>query len=1237
MSAQPNNVGFELGDFTGWTGRTGSCCPINVPTVGIVAGRHEITSGGGFDAVVPSVPVVSPYGGTFSCKLGNELVGAQAERLIYTFTVDAANPVFTYHYAVLLEDNGHNASQQPRFQINIMDASGNTIPCGAYNVVAGSNIPGFQTYRHASYEPIRYKNWSLVAINLEDYIGQTITAQFQTGDCSQSGHFGYAYIDANVGPLRISGNFCPGDPQATLTAPPGFLSYLWSTGQTAQTIVVNNPTEGDTITVVCTPFQGGANCTTTLFYAFERSPDVDVDFTFSAPCGNEMVHFIDASTINGGDVDEWTWWVNGVYAGSDSTLDYSFPSPGNYEISLTTNSAVGCPDTIVRNVIVPSGIEGIAGTPTAGVYNGYGVSCPGASDGYIVVNINNGNPPYTYTWNVPNQNSDSIYGLPPGEYIVDIVDSEGCQTSDTAVLIPPPPLQIAPIVQDAVCYDGNQGKIFLNAFGGVSTLPYTYTWAHNPSLNADSATFLYAGVYSFTITDANGCTFDSSIAVSQPIQYDITHTYTDAICFGSSTGSITITGISGNTPPYTYQWSTSPADIMASVSGLPIDNYNCTVTDANGCTAVVSQVISQPPLLTVGLPKTNVRCFGDSSGSITAVPQGGVGGYTYSWSTGSIDGSIPNIPIGSYTVTVTDANGCTTEATTVITEPSVLEVSISSYDTKCYNDSSARAFSVVTGGTAPYNYVWSSSPLQTQPNAVNLRAGTYIITVTDINACTATASTVINQPPRLSVHITDTVHNICYDGRIGEATAVASGGSPGYRYVWNSVPLQYTVTAVQLGASQYTVTVTDDSACIASASVIIRQPTRLTATNLVNNALCFDSAQGSVKVFATGGTPQYTYAWNPDISTSDSVINVLRGDYSVTITDANGCTLSQTYSVGQPPRLYITAQGFDLSCYGANDGSVSIRANGGTPVYTYSLLRNNAVVATSSTGSFTGLREGSYLAQYADANGCIINQPVTVGQPSEIIIESIVADSVNCFGYSDGSISLLASGGTAPYRYILDTISENSWGLFNNLPQGFYRIRVYDSKGCFIDTSAVLYEPPYVTLYASPDSLVLDLGETKTIELSSNNSAIQYQWFPPEGLSCTTCDKVAVTTSSDLYYQVQGVTHPHDLDCIVEILIPVTVAPQYRVYVPNAFTPNTNGANDYYEIFGDKSTWLQMRFRIFNRWGEKVFEAADPYFKWDGTYKGVPVQANVYVYEMELTFMDGHTNPLQKGSITLIR
>src|SRR5690606_5945376 len=138
-------------------------------------------------------------------------------------------------------------------------------------------------------------------------------------------------------------------------------------------------------------------------------------------------------------------------------------------------------------------------------------------------------------------------------------------------------------------------------------------------------------------------------------------------------------------------------------------------------------------------------------------------------------------------------------------------------------DSSARAFSVVTGGTAPYNYVWSSSPLQTQPNAVNLRAGTYIITVTDLNACTATASTVINQPPRLSVYITDTVHNICYDGRIGEATAVASGGSPGYSYVWNSVPLQYTATAVQLGASQYTVTVTDDSACIASASVIIRQ------------------------------------------------------------------------------------------------------------------------------------------------------------------------------------------------------------------------------------------------------------------------------------------------------------------------------------------------------------------------------------------------------------------------------
>lgn len=1223
-----NNVDFETGTLTGWTGFTGTCCPINANTNGIVAGRHDITSGAGFDAVIGSIPVVSPYGGNYSCRLGNAVTGAQAERLIYTFLVDAANPVLTYHYAVILQDPSHDDDEQPRFQVDIRNAGGQTIPCGYQNYVASGNIPGFQ-----STGGVVWKNWSLVAIDLTDYIGQNITAEFRTGDCSQGGHYGYAYIDATIGPLVISGRFCPGDNVATLTAPAGFSAYQWSTGQNTQSIVVNNPVEGDTIRVTCTPFQGGAACATVLSFPFERSPIVDVDFEVDAFCGPTNAQLVDASAVatSGGEINEWKWFVNNVLVGTDSTFDYNFSGPGNYDITLISASTSGCPDTLTKTVTVPLGLSATTVLPA-----GFGVSCFDSQDGYAVARVQSGNPPYTFDWNNGAYSTDSIYNLAPGDYTVAITDSAGCQIFDTVTITVPPPIVIAPAAADAICYGEPSGKIWLNASGGVP--PYTYTWSPNVS-TLDSATAILAGTYSFTVTDSKGCVFDSSITISEPPQYQITHTHTDAICYGSSDGTITITSVTGNTPGYTYAWNTNPVQTADSAIGLSFGPYTCTITDVNGCITTVSQQVSQPSLLTVNLPKTDVRCYGDSSGSITAIAMGSVPPYVYAWSTGDTVVAIPNIPIGTYSLTVTDDHLCTVSASIVITEPPVLTVSASSYDEKCFGDSSARAFSVAAGGVTPYNYVWNASPLQTQPNAINLKVGTYIITVTDNNGCVATDSTVISEPSLLTASVTDTVDNVCFNGNAGSLTVTATGGSPQYYYLWNSAPQQFSATASQLPASEYHVTVTDDSACVAYASATVKEPTQLTATYLAEPALCYDSTQGKIQIYANNGTPGYTYTWNPNVSIADSAVNLLSGSYDVTITDANGCTLVLSdIIVAQPPQLFIETEHTNPECYGYSVGTISVDGAGGTPMYHYSIWQSDTVVATNDNGMFSGLNAGTYVAQYADENNCVIKQDVIITQPSALEVQ-ITPKPANCYGYSDGSIVVLASNGTAPYLYVLDTITQNSWGFFYNLRAGTYPVRVYDNNGCFVDTSAIVEQPTYVIVVSDPDSLVLFMGESKSITLSSNyGSNIQYKWTPTEGLDCTTCDVVKVSLSKSSYYEVQGIVHPYDLDCIVEVgNIPVTVIPKYNVYIPNAFTPNGNGANDYYEIFGAKSTWLEMRFRIFNRWGEKVFESADPYFKWDGVFKGIQLAPNVYVYELELTFLDGHSIPPQKGSITLIR
>ena len=232
------NSDFELGNFTGWTGELGSCCPIATTPSVIVSGRHTIMTGTARDPnTCNTVPVVAP-GGTYSARLGNAINGRQAEKLTYTIpVVDASNALFIYKYAVVLQDPSHTAVDQPRFELKILNASGQVIDpvCGYYLVVADDNIPGFQTCGGTV-----YKNWTTVGIDLTPYIGQQISMVFATGDCDLGGHYGYAYIDAYCTALRINTNFCVGSSSVTLSAPVGF-SYLWSNGATTPSITINNP------------------------------------------------------------------------------------------------------------------------------------------------------------------------------------------------------------------------------------------------------------------------------------------------------------------------------------------------------------------------------------------------------------------------------------------------------------------------------------------------------------------------------------------------------------------------------------------------------------------------------------------------------------------------------------------------------------------------------------------------------------------------------------------------------------------------------------------------------------------------------------------------------------------------------------------------------------------------------------------------------------------------------------
>ncbi|MCF8465029.1 MAG: PKD domain-containing protein [Flavobacteriales bacterium] len=329
------NADFGTGNFTGWVGRTGSCCGINTPNTGIVNGRHTIMTGNATDPIAcDDISVVAP-GYANSARLGNSGSGCEAERLSYTYNVTQQSALFIFQYAVVLEDPGHSVADQPRFEIRVLNAAGQVISpqCGFYQVTAAANISGFR-----SCGGVRYRAWTPVGIDLSGFIGQNITIEFTTGDCGLCGHFGYAYIVAECNPLEISVDYCPANSNdAVLTAPIGF-DYQWSNGQTTREITVPNPTSGVQYSCTLTAVTG---CVVTL-NATINATTVNTDFSHPAACPGDDIPFTDNTTTNIGNIVSWDWNFGDGTVSNLQNPSHIYPQSGLYNVSLTTTTDNGC-------------------------------------------------------------------------------------------------------------------------------------------------------------------------------------------------------------------------------------------------------------------------------------------------------------------------------------------------------------------------------------------------------------------------------------------------------------------------------------------------------------------------------------------------------------------------------------------------------------------------------------------------------------------------------------------------------------------------------------------------------------------------------------------------------------------------------------------------------------------------------------------------------------------------------
>ncbi len=850
-------------------------------------------------------------------------------------------------------------------------------------------------------------------------------------------------------------------------------SYIWSNGIITQDM---GSLAAGTYSVTITDANGCVASTSVVVTQPSAALSTSITSSQNVNCFGGNTGSVNLTVTNG--TAPYTYnWSNGA-----TTQDISGLTAGTYSVTVT--DANGCISSQSVTITQP-----VAALASSAVID-QNVSCFGGNNGSVNLSVSGGTAPYSYNWS-NGQTSQDLSGLASGNYTVTITDQNGCTTIRTISISQPSAALAANATQSQAvsCNAGNNGQISLAVSGG--TAPYSYSWSNGASTQAINN--LIAGIYTVTVTDANGCTAISSAAITQPSAAlsGSTTTTSNISCFSGNNGSIDLT-VAGGTGPFTYMWSNGA--ITEDLTGLPAGNYSVTITDANGCIAQSSGTISQPAgSLAANLNVSqNVNCFGGGNGALDLTVSGGTAPYTYNWSNGATTEDISGLAVGFYTVSISDANGCISSATGVITQPSAaLSSTVSTtQNVSCFGGGNGSLDLSVSGGTAPYSYNWSNG--STSQDINNLSAGTYTVSITDINGCTTIQSGTVGQPAAaLSASAVSSASVSCYSGANGSANLTVNGGTAPYTFSWSNGATTEDISG--LSAGTYNVNVTDANGCNATASVTITEPAAAVSISISSTQAvsCFGGNDGQATIIANGGTAPYTYLWNTGIATS-TITGLSTGTYTVTVTDNNGCTGSTTVTLSQPvaPLGASITAGQNVSCFGGSDGTANLTVNGGTSPYTY--LWNTGAI----TEDVSGLSNGTYTVTVTDINNCITSQTINISQPSAAVSgTAVVTANISCFSGNNGTIDLTPAGGTSPYTFQWSTgaITEDVSGL----GAGLYTVTITDINGCTANTVAEITQPAgsLATSLAVSQNVLCFSGNTGSLDLTVNGGTAPYTYL----------------------------------------------------------------------------------------------------------------------------------------------
>ena len=776
------------------------------------------------------------------------------------------------------------------------------------------------------------------------------------------------------------------------------------------------------------------------------------------------------ATVYGGNSPYIYKWSNG-----ENTQAISNLSTGTYTVTVT--DVYQC-ITINKQVTIqqPSAaltIQENLTQPTTGC------------NGSISLSVSGGTTPYSYKWSNGETNY-KIANLCGGSYSIVVTDSGGCTVSKSYNFNKNYSSNLN-ILQAIKCFGDANGKLVLHASGGIA--PYKYQWfdaASNASIpKTDSIlTGLISGNYYAKVIDANGdSSISNSLLLPDPVILNL-KLYSYSGCFGTASASASAT-VTGGTGLYSYHWSNNLN--TATIANLFAGNYNIIATDSNQCSVTGGINIIQPNVLSVQIISKNTSTACNANGTASANVSGGSAPYQYRWSTGNTTSTIDKLAQGNYSVTITDAHGCTASTSDTITStalPITAQLKVS--DAACFGSSSGYATVSVSGGNSPYKYIWSdgSSTISTDSN---LLAGSYSVLVSDADNCgLPPISFTVSQPSNALSGIISSVNaSPCTGANIGSATGLGSGGTAPYTYTWSNGG--NTATINNLTPGNYYLTIKDVNLCAASQNLTIIQPDNLSVKFTgASQILCPGSNTGSAIAIVTGGMPPYTYQW-ANGATTDTISNLAAGSYNVIVKDANQCSFLGNAIIA-PSSFNLNVTKYDIICFGNNNGSAHAISSGGTEPYTYLWSNGN-----TSADIYGG--PGTYSVLVNDFNQCSLTKTVDIIQPSDYNLLLLSSTAATCNGASDGSASILVSGGTAPYTYFWKT-GDNKIPSNNNLFGGLNNLLIQDANQCpfYRQFNIIQPKPIVVTFNTTNVNCTGGSNGTASISVTGGSPPYQYKW-----------------------------------------------------------------------------------------------------------------------------------------------